>query len=121
MNMFRATCPACGKHVWFFLLKREEGKKWHQPAKLLNFCPHCGSEIIETLGHKKWALIFLFLAVPYYIFVLNMGWPEAVMQYRFVLLIPIVAALLLSLRAHKLVAGPRKYPVFRRKWFKNNI
>jgi len=59
--------------------------------------------------------------VLYYIFVLNMGWPEALMQYRFVLLIPVVAALVMLSREHKLHAGTEKYPFVKKKDTKNNI
>src|SRR4030042_210221 len=113
--MFKGTCPSCGKNFWFFLRRREEEKKWYQPAKVFNFCPHCGTEIIETLSYKKWTIIFIFLAVLYYIFVLHIGWPEVLIQYRLVLLIPIVVALLLSSREHKLMAGTREYPFLKKK------
>jgi Ca2+/Na+ antiporter len=120
--MFKAACPSCGKHFWFFVLKREEEKKWYQAAKLLHFCPHCGTEIIEMHSHTKWMIVFILLALVYCIFVLPIGWLEVLKQYRFVLLILIAVALLLSLRRkHKLAPGTRKYPFLKKKDSKNNI
>jgi len=66
-------------------------------------------------------MVFILLAVVYFIFILLIGWPEVLKQYHFVLLILMAVALILSLRRYKLTSGTKKYPIVKKKNSKNSI